>query len=244
MAKLENEELLENSSVSLFEPTCCYGRRIVTNVDIVFCIDATAGMYPIHEEIKRNAFLFHGQLRETLIEKHRTVNQIRLKVIFFRDVYVDSDAFIESKFFVLPDEEDAYAAFVNNAVARGGGDEPESGLEALAKAIASDWVNEGQRRRHIIIIFTDAPAHPLDKPERDSCVQYPSGMPKDLIELEALWRGSMDHAKRLAIFAPNAYPWNGISYEWDLAVHSPSRAGEGCSEAQMQLVIECIVNMT
>jgi len=62
-------------------------------------------------------------------------------------------------------------------------------------------------------------------------------MPKDLIELEALWngadqKGSMDNnAKRMVLFAPEDKIWNEMAKEWNLVDHIPSQAGAGCPAA-------------
>ena len=64
----------------------------------------------------------------------------------------------------------ASAEFVNGLIAEGGGDAPESGLEAVALAMNSPWTTAGDRRRQVIVVWTDQPAHPLD----------PSVVPADL----------------------------------------------------------------
>ena len=67
----------------------------------------------------------------------------------------------------------------------GGGDIPEDGLEAIAYAIKSDWTTEGTDQRRVIVVWTDAPTHPLgygsDSPA------YPLGMPAGLAELGQWW---------------------------------------------------------
>jgi hypothetical protein len=247
--KKRRENMLDDTPILEFEDEAMgfdpetQVSNIDTNVDIVFCIDGTGSMAPVIEEVKRNALSFHDKLQEQLKKKHRPVKQTRIKVIVFRDVYCDENAFSESKFFVLPDESTDFANFVNSIVATGGGDEPESGLEALAKAISSEWVTEGKRKRHIIVVFTDASCHPLEKPERHICRNYPVDIPRDLAELEALWSDEQEgsrNARRLAIYAPNSYPWNEIGGGWDLTTHVPSRAGEGCEETKMDVVISFI----
>ena len=62
-------------------------------------------------------------------------------------------------FFMLPDQGGARSrAFVSQLTAGGGGDEPESALEALALAIKSPWERSMDKRRHIVVVCTDASA--------------------------------------------------------------------------------------
>lgn len=61
----------------------------------------------------------------------------------------------------MPNEKMDLKEYLNEIYADGGGDDPESGLEALAMAMKSDFVQKGEKKRHIIILFTDAAAHPL-----------------------------------------------------------------------------------
>ena len=109
------------------------------NVDIVMLIDATGSMSHIIDEVKSNATKLHDDLKLFMDAQQKKIDQLRVKVIFYRDIFFDEPAFFESKFFYLPKEDAEFKKFVSNMKADGGGDEPESGLEALSKAIASDW---------------------------------------------------------------------------------------------------------
>ena len=72
-------------------------------LDIVLCIDVTAGMLPILDTVKANALNFHKQLEDIMAEKGKAVSQVRLKAIAFRD-FADNpdDAFAETEFLPLP----------------------------------------------------------------------------------------------------------------------------------------------
>ncbi len=37
----------------------------------------------------------------------------------------------------------------------------EDGLEALGYAMKSDWNNDGMKKRHVIVLWTDANTHPI-----------------------------------------------------------------------------------
>ena len=69
--------------------------------------------------------------------------QLRVRVVAFRDLVADGDAAVEeSPFFALPDERARFSEFVGGLRAEGGGDAPESGLEAVALAINSPWTSD------------------------------------------------------------------------------------------------------
>jgi hypothetical protein len=84
-------------------------------------------------------------------------------MIAFRDILADGEAALqESPFFALPAEEAEFSGYYYGLVAEGGGDAPESGLEAAALAMTSPWTTRGDRRRQVIVVWTDQPAHPLN----------------------------------------------------------------------------------
>ncbi|NUT95937.1 MAG: VWA domain-containing protein [Saccharothrix sp.] len=219
-------------------------------VDIVMCVDATASMTPTLKNVKNSALSFPARLAQEMAGKGRSISSLRLKVIAFRD-FGDraDDALVESAFFKVPDELDGFEHAVRSLSAAGGGDEPESGLEALAVAMASDWETGLDRRRHVIVMFTDASAHPLGDHRQTSASGYPEGIPSSLDRLYAQWGHSQspdalmeNSAKRLLIFAPERYPWDGIADDWNHTLFFPSEAGEGLEEWEMDQIIATIAN--
>ena len=215
------------------------------HVDIVMCIDATGSMAPVINEVKENAKTFYGQFVAAMEEKEKKVQQLRIKVIVFRDYGVDSQPMVESKFFVLGDDQgnetDEFYSFVDAIEATGGGDIPEHSLEALALAIKSDWVKTGNVRRHVIMMFTDANAVELGTSK--DLPGYPAGMPNSFAELGELWEAQeMElRAKRLLLFTPDCEPWTNM-IDWNNTFHSASRAGAGLSDIEMKTCIHMLVN--
>ncbi len=217
-------------------------------VDIVLCIDATLSMAPTLENVKLSALSFPGRLVEEMAGKGRDISSLRLKVIAFRD-FGDfaEDAITQTPFLQIPAEVDTFGRFVRGLTADGGGDLAESGLEALALAMASDWEKGLDRRRHVIVMFTDAPAHQLGDPSQTSAHTYPASIPSSLDELFGQWghgqsRGALmeNSAKRLLIFAPEEYPWNDIADDWNNTLFFPSAGGEGLEEWEMDEIIATI----
>ena len=218
------------------------GQGLDYSVDIVMCIDATGSMSAIIDEVKSNALSFYQKFVEEMEAQDppKSVHQLRIKVIAFRDYGVDAEPMVESKFFVLDDESAEFHDFMNGIRASGGGDEPESSLEALALAMKSDWVRTGAVRRHVIIMYTDARALPLGA--RAGQKNYPADMPADLAELRDWWEGQEmeKRAKRLLVFAPDAEPWSGMM-DWTNTFHTASKAGAGCDDVDINTCIQLLV---
>ncbi|RII14985.1 hypothetical protein DSC45_19000 [Streptomyces sp. YIM 130001] len=219
-------------------------------VDIVMCIDATGSMNPVLDIVKNSSLQFHQRLHDVMAKKSKEISQLRLKVIAFRDFGDDpSDAIEQTDFLHLPRQVPEFETFVRSLRAIGGGDIPESGLEALALAINSPWETGLDRRRHVIVLFTDAPAHPLGTVGA-SAQTYPKDIPRSMEDLFEQWGYARSQtavmeqsAKRLVLFAPEDEPWKeAIGEDWDLTLHFPSRAGEGLEEFEMDEIIETIAN--
>jgi hypothetical protein len=214
-------------------------------VDIVFAIDVTGSMNPIIDAVKANALGFYDDVQANLTAKGKNVAQLRVRVIAFRDFVADGAAALEeSPFYTLPAERGGFSEFVNGLVAQGGGDAPESGLEAVALAINSPWTSTGDRRRQVIVIWTDQPAHPLDPTVVPA--DLASRIPADFSALTDAWedeQGLMgSSSKRLILFAPDGPGWSDISAVWENVVHNPSQAGGGLSEVDYGTIIDSIGN--
>ena len=222
-----------------------------TNLDLVYCIDATGSMKPHIEATKKAAKTLYNDIQTALKNTARDVKQLRLKVIVFRDFSHDgNDAIKESEFFNLPDETAAYEEFINGIKAEEGGEIPESSLEALHLAINSEWETSGiqdgtVKRRHVIFLFTDAPAHMLDdakyREDAEKNDKYPKDCPSDLEGLIEEWNGKMNaKAKRLIILAPNAEPWYDFASNFDPCVVKYAKAADGLDEITNEVILDLI----
>ena len=243
---------------------------IETNVDIVFVIDATRSMQDLIDLVKASTLSFHEELNKRLHGAGRIVKNLRIKVIWFRDFYYDGNqAFGESKFFEMPEEKEDFYDFVSEIHEGGGGDEPESALEALVLALRSDFVQDGDKRRHIIVLFTDAEAHDfkdydrlVEEAAKKGCrpEMYPNDMPKDISEFYNAWQGNdmyqdclankgsstkfIPQDGRLVLFAPNAWPWCDMSIELENVHHQEIKPREGGAEIDMDEVYSMIIFST
>jgi hypothetical protein len=214
-------------------------------VDIVFCIDVTGSMTPILDAVKANALGFYGDVQNNLVNKGKNVDELRVRVVAFRDFTADGDAAMqESPFFALPADQEDFSAFVNGLVPEGGGDAPESGLEAVSLAMASPWTTRGDRRRQVIVVWTDQPAQPLTPAALPEA--YRSRVPADFSALTDMWEDAQgplgSSSKRLILFAPDGPGWSDISAVWENVVHHPSQAGGGLSDVDYGTIIDSIGN--
>lgn len=216
-------------------------------VDLVLCIDATASMAGVLGDVKRRAMQFPNDLVAGMRRLSKQVTRLRLRVIAFRDVHHDHVPLMASEFFELPAQSAEFERFLHAIEAQGGGDDPESALEALAIAIQSDWVAYSDKQRHAIVVFTDAPAHPLEHSNGRIPRQFAALVPGSLDELTELWEG--DHlrptrlqqsSKRIILFAPEAYPWTEISLNWYESIHFPSRAGGGLRDHEYAEIMDML----
>lgn len=230
---------------------------IDTNVDIVFVIDATESMQPLIDKVKSLTLSFREQLEKGLEVNRRKISNLRIKVIVFRDFYVDDKYAIEqSRFFILPEEKHDFYNFVSRIRAGGGGDEPESGLEALALALKSDFSQDGDKKRHIIVLFTDASAHPFEQQKDGVPRNYPSDMFHNLSELYEVWGSDQTclgassgmnltmsrSAKRLVLFAPSLYPWSDMELDLENTIRKEIDKGNGGKDLDLDDVIALISN--
>ena len=220
--------------------------KLTYNVDMVFCIDSTGSMRHVIDFVKKNALSLYEDVVGAMGKKHKVIHQMRVRVISFGDYLADGEnAMLTSGFFTLPEQARLFYECVNGIEANGGGDIPEDGLEALGYAIRSDWTNEGVKKRHIIVMWSDAPTHELGYGK--DAPWYPEGMAKDFEELSLWWEdeqlggGMNGNAKRLLIFAPDAPEWSRISKEWAQVIHVQT-VSEGLMDVEYQQVIDAVCN--
>ena len=217
--------------------------KLTYNVDIVFVIDSTGSMGHMVDLVKNNALTFHDQLMESMKKKQKTVEQLRVRIISFKDYLADENPMMVTEFYNLPEETERMREVMETIVADGGGDEPEDGLEALAYAIRSKWNTGCMKSRHIIALYTDASAHELGF-GKDSAL-YPATMAKDFAELSEWWDNPeyiKQSSKRLLLFAPDVPSWRDVSDNWSNVIHFASKAGEGLAETDFQEILGVIAN--
>lgn len=223
-------------------------------VDFVMCIDGTGSMDGMINKVKANAIDMYARFLVAMESAGKAIRDdwFRVKVIVFRDYKVDGEiAMQESEFFEMntPEGRSAFERFVQGIEADGGGDTPENALEAIYEAIKSDWVTVGGRfRRHAIVLFTDAPALPLQDPDRASQPNYPLDAPADLNALKDLidnFEGQdMSYSGkrgRVVVFAPEGCGWDWVrtlNYGYLL----PTQPDGGCEEVDFDQALAVVAS--
>lgn len=192
-------------------------------VDITLCIDGTGSMRSCINSVKDNACRFYRELKREMNDMRSEFDILRIKVIVFRDFKCDGrNAMVESRFFELPADDNEFSAYLDGIRAEGGCDENAAGLEALYKAMTSDYIATGPKDREVIVLFADTTAIPLGV--RGNCPGYP----KDMVDADGLLETWMcvqsrpsqlrERNKRLVMFAPK-----GSCYEDMLQTYNRSR---------------------
>lgn len=192
------------------------GDNILT-VDVVMCIDVTGSMSDIISTVKSNAIGFYDSFNRCCEEEGIQLSALNAQVVAFRDKNEDSNWLQTSSTYSLPSEQSEFKSFVNGLYADGGGDTPESGLEALQTAFGkTDWGTDDGYHRQVVILWTDAP--------------YLIGSYSNVTSsaLEAQWN-AMPSGRRLILFAPygsndsngaswgNLDGWKNLIHETDLS---------------------------
>ena len=158
-------------------------------VDVVLCIDGGRNMAPIMAGVIKIAMGLHNKIKETLWFEDREIEEYRTKIIVFRDYKCDAEPMTETEFFTLPEQNVAFERALKGIEAKGGGENAENALEAIAYALKSDWsIKCSGRRRQIIVVFSNASYLPLGA--RSDCPGYPTDLPKTMPELSEIWTGS------------------------------------------------------
>jgi len=173
----------------------------ILNVDVVMCMDVTGSMSGLINTVKKNALNFYDIFEKACVESNIILSSLNTQVIAFRDKNEDKDWLLKSDVYAMPDDRELFSGFVNGLRATGGGDIPESGLEALDTAFSrDDWGKDDGYHRQVVILWTDAP--------------YLTGSSYTDLTLENVqlkW-DSMPSGRRLVLFAPNGTQSNGGSW--------------------------------
>jgi hypothetical protein len=211
-------------------------------------IDVTGSMGHIIRQVKSAALNFHEQLSLRMADKGKHVAKLRVRTVAFRDMFADQECFIESRFFELPQEHTEFADFVGSLKAKGGGgDGPESGLEGLSLAMHSDWTKDGDKRRHVIILWSDARPHPLEKGSGNVPATLNGRVCQSFGDLTDEWEtgqkcGMERSTRRFVLYAPEVRGWNELVESWSQTIHFPSKAGKGLREFEMNTILDALAN--
>jgi hypothetical protein len=194
-------------------------------VDLVFLIDVTGSMSPCLNALKNNINLFVQSLTTRDANNTTPVRHWRAKAVGYRDFEHDAEPIIDHPFVETAEELREQLA---SLVPEGGGDEPESLLEALyavatMRATEKDappdpyaWRYRSSAAR-VVIIFTDA------------SYKEPLAQPKGA-RLDDVINVLMTNRIILSIFAPNMPCYERLA-EADKAEWYPVEGGANPQES-------------
>jgi hypothetical protein len=198
--------------------------------DIVFLLDVTGSMAPIIDALRKNIEVFIDSLSAGDANNAAPVKDWRGKVVGYRDAEQDGAAWLQDHPFVR--DAVALKAQLADLRAEGGGDEPESLLDALYKIAtmeatpkgaqfedAGKWRYRSEAAR-VVVVFTDASFK-----ETMSIPEAKGGALQDVANV------IMANRIILSIFAPNFEVYDRLSQidksEWEVVEYeglSPQEA--------------------
>jgi hypothetical protein len=136
-------------------------------VDIVFLLDVTGSMQPCIDALKNNIATFIDTLTTKGANNENPVKHWRAKAVGYRDAKEDREWFADAPFVEDPA---ALKAQLSVLKAEGGGDEPESLLDALHRVANMPTTAKGTQPEpdkwryrseaaRVVVAFTDASYH-------------------------------------------------------------------------------------
>ena len=186
--------------------------------DIVFLIDVSGSMAPVIDSLRKNIEVFIDSLSGADANNAAPVKDWRGKVVGYRDAEHDRDWFQDHPFVR---DSVALKAQLASLRAEGGGDEPESLLDALYKVATMEATPKGAQSEEpnrwryrseaarVVVVFTDASFR-----ETLSIPEAKGGALQDVANV------IMANRIILSIFAPNFEVYDRLSQidksEWEV----------------------------
>jgi len=157
-------------------------------------------------------------------EFNSDVTGVNVQIITFRDLECDAEALEKTNFFELPSDQYYFERGLANIVPRGGGDNKESGLEALYTAMLTNWKARGSNDRQLIALFTDSDA--IGFTEKRDRTGYPDMFDENkFIETWMCHSGNattlQERNKRLVMFAPEGSVYKKLQGTLNRSVFNP-----------------------
>lgn len=193
------------SNTDLHCPCCGHFKGLSYQFDVVFCV-AVSSEYFVDELINILPN-FYQKLIGMAKKRHKHINNLNVKIITYGNY---ASKISESKFYKLPDESIFFTDMLKQIRCENKNTKYLHNLEVLKLAINSNWSKEGDRRRQIIVVFSDKP----DKVNVQS-----------LNNLTDFWENSgglSKVGKKLIIFAPDVFPFQDMAINLNNCIHYPS----------------------
>ena len=178
------------------------------HVDLVICIDKALDLSKLN---KLKDYIGHipDELEEEFIIHDKPIKTLRIKLIEFGG----ETSVCESPFFDYSEKREEFNKYLASITFANRSDVCNHGMEAMLRAIKSQWTEVPRHKRHIIMMFSSS--HTLNL--GDELVSHPyesRQIPKDYCEFISRWEGLYDgegsyapEAGRLALFVPSESDW-------------------------------------
>lgn len=194
--------------------------------DIVFCIDVTQSMQPCIDQVKQNVHNF-----ATSIQTYSGNTKVdwRARVLGYRDFNVDAECLVNDMDFVATAEE--LKAQLDKVNADGGGDAPESTLDAILYAtLKSNWRAAAHK---VVVVFTDAPPLPHLHSKTTSELKVADDM-------EVINQTLKEKRIKLFLFGPKDATYDELSKAYRTVITQYEDADEGLKNADFKSILDAI----
>lgn len=221
--------------------------------DVTWVISASLSMAPLWKELTCKVATIKTTFKDIMVrECVPPFGSLRLRIIAYRDLYMDSLALECSPFFNVFTHSKDIHSFVQSIRPCGGGIAKKSGMEALFCALHGNWRRD-KDMRHIIYLITDSeaylpedPQHRVDQFYNETLSRFASDpcevMPESMDSMRRLWRdgaGTFDNwNSSLVLFTANGEPWQDIA-EWPRVSRFPLDP-EAVRCLKMETIIEVL----
>lgn len=201
--------------------------------DVIMCIDATGSMAGIINTVKSNALNFYSDIKKESRKHGKDITAMRIKVIAFRDYNgaITKPVFEESDFYTLPDQESNFSSFVSKLQPLDGGDLPELGVDAIARAMISDWTSDKGVKK-VIILWTDAETKPVSDSVHHGF--------KGIDDIASTWNNDFNPSSKIFLFTPNVPTWQSVESALHNSIRHNVTAGGGLSEIDYEEILKTI----
>lgn len=206
------------------------GPKVKGVADIVFLVDSTGSMRPCIDQLRASI----AQFCEQLSSGNQAVDW-RARVVGFRDRDADGERWIIGQGHPFVSTASELQTQLTVLQPEGGGDDPESGLDALwVVAHETPWRPLGAAHRTIVVL-TDQPPKPSMHPET-----VPADQPNDVY---AVGQYLAEQHIKVLIWAPNCSEWDLLGKVPGSQFNDVARGGdtyEGLRNVQFPEVYQTI----
>lgn len=174
----------------------------VKNVDIVIVIETSENMSRVVDDIKNLDFSVDGFLNYLGLRDRENIKKIRYKLVWNGTL---KRKISSSQFYTVPGEETELRECLSKISTEGTGKADCVPIQALLKAMNSNFCDVGNKIYHIIVVLSNSGVYWESDEEYEKLREL----------LVNQWCASNRAQKILILFTPNKTPWDEIGLELD-----------------------------